>query len=244
MIPYTALTPAGKLRRLHRLALAALACYDLKDPQLTYHAFDTNLLYRVTAATTNGERFILRLAYPGWRTFEDLQSEALWLDALARDTVIPAPRVKVQSVLARDAETARWFREELDAGAQLKWLGSRASGKVDSLPPFPADWIAADVIGLKGTSPVEGAAVGPLELSGGWAVARIVAVEPSAPAPLTSCREAVLRAMKGARIQQAIQDAFARLESATEIRILEGAKQLTADRLVRLRASSSEGGDQ
>jgi Ser/Thr protein kinase RdoA (MazF antagonist) len=91
MQPYTALTPAGKLRRLRQLAQQALACYDLKNPQLTYHTFDTNLLYRVT--TTNGERFILRLAYPGWRTFEDLQSEALWLEALARDTVIPAPRV-------------------------------------------------------------------------------------------------------------------------------------------------------
>jgi Ser/Thr protein kinase RdoA (MazF antagonist) len=93
MTPYTALTPAGKLRRLHRLALAALACYDIQDPRLAYHAFDTNLLYRVTTATTNGERFMLRLAYPGWRTYEDLHSEALWLEALARDTAIPAPRV-------------------------------------------------------------------------------------------------------------------------------------------------------
>jgi Ser/Thr protein kinase RdoA (MazF antagonist) len=36
---------------------------------------------------------MLRLAAPGWRTFEDLRSEALWLEALNRDTDIPAPRV-------------------------------------------------------------------------------------------------------------------------------------------------------
>jgi Ser/Thr protein kinase RdoA (MazF antagonist) len=81
----------AKLHRLHALALDALTHYDLKDPQLTYHAFETNLLYRVTTAAE--ERFMLRLASPGWRTFEDLQSEALWLDALCRETCVSAPRV-------------------------------------------------------------------------------------------------------------------------------------------------------
>ncbi len=156
---------------------------------------------------------------------------------------IPAPRIKVQSVLAETAETARRFRDEMDAGAQLKWLASRSPSEVDSIPPFPTDWVDAGVVGLKDTPPVEGAVVGPIELPGGWAVARIVAVERSGPAPLETCREAVLRAMRGARIRQAIQDAFARLESATEIRILEGARQLTADRLLRLHAKRSEGGD-
>ncbi len=65
--------------------------YDLKSPQISYHGFFTNLLYRVT--TASGERFILRLAAPGWRTFEDLQSEALWLAALGGDTDIPVPRI-------------------------------------------------------------------------------------------------------------------------------------------------------
>ena len=91
MKTYNDLTPAGRLRRLRELARAALACYDLEDPEITYHGFDTNLLYRIT--TASGERFMLRLAAPGWRTFEDLRSEALWLDALARDTAVAAPRV-------------------------------------------------------------------------------------------------------------------------------------------------------
>jgi len=98
MKPYGTLTPTGKLRRLHALATAALAGYDLDAPEITFHAFETNLLYRVT--TTRGERFMLRLAVPGWRSPEDLRSEAMWLQALARDTDVRAPRI----MLARSGE--------------------------------------------------------------------------------------------------------------------------------------------
>jgi Ser/Thr protein kinase RdoA (MazF antagonist) len=91
MKPYGDLSAAGRLRRLRSLALAAIARYDLRDPEVYYHGFDTNLLYRVTAAS--GERFMLRLAYPGWRAFEDLLSEVLWLNALRRDTSVLAPRI-------------------------------------------------------------------------------------------------------------------------------------------------------
>ena len=73
------------------LAVAALAEYDLKEPVIAYHGYETNLFYRVTSAS--GERFMLRLASPGWRTLVDLESEAMWLNALSRDTSIPVPRV-------------------------------------------------------------------------------------------------------------------------------------------------------
>lgn len=91
MKSYNDLSHAGKLHRLRNLAAAALAHYDLNNPEIIYHGFDTNLLYRVTADT--GERFMFRLAYPGWRTFEDLCSEAQWLNALGRDTTVPVPRI-------------------------------------------------------------------------------------------------------------------------------------------------------
>ena len=91
MRPYAELTDAGKLRRLRTLAQAALRHYDLSSPALTFHAFATNLLYRVT--TASGERFVLRLAEPGWRTLEDHLAEAAWLEALARDTAVRVPRV-------------------------------------------------------------------------------------------------------------------------------------------------------
>ncbi|MBW6467162.1 MAG: phosphotransferase [Brevefilum sp.] len=96
MTDYDRLTNLGKLRRLRKLALAGLSHYDLPDPQLTYHGFETNLMYRVT--TARGERFMLRLAYPGWRTLADLTAEALWLTALSEDTDIPVPAV----LLTRD----------------------------------------------------------------------------------------------------------------------------------------------
>lgn len=127
MQPYTALTLSGKLRRLHRLAAEALACYDLASPQLTYHAFNTNLLYRVTTLT--GERFMLRLAYPGWRTFEDLHAEALWLEALRRDTAIPVPRII-------PARTGEWVsplsRPDIPGvwnASLMTWVPGRLLGK-------------------------------------------------------------------------------------------------------------------
>jgi Ser/Thr protein kinase RdoA (MazF antagonist) len=85
------LTKIGKLRRLRELACAALQQYDLNDPQLDFYAFATNLLFRVT--TASGERFMLRLASPGWRTSDDLRSEAMWMQALARDTNVGVPRI-------------------------------------------------------------------------------------------------------------------------------------------------------
>ena len=91
MKSYNDLSLAGKVRRLHSLAITALDHYDLESPEITYHTFATNLLYRVTTAA--GERFMLRLATPGWRTFEDLLSEALWLDALNRETTLAVPRI-------------------------------------------------------------------------------------------------------------------------------------------------------
>lgn len=89
--PYDQLTFRGKLRRVRALAELGVTHYPLNNPQLTYHGFETNLLYRVHDGT--GARFMLRLACPGWRSYEDLLSEALWLRALAQDTDIPVPGI-------------------------------------------------------------------------------------------------------------------------------------------------------
>jgi len=93
---YASFTPLGRLRCIGRLAAATLRAYDLKVRSLRLYAFDTNPLYQVVTealSTTTGERFMLRLAYPGWRTLEDLRAEAAWLEALAADTDIGAPCV-------------------------------------------------------------------------------------------------------------------------------------------------------
>jgi Ser/Thr protein kinase RdoA (MazF antagonist) len=89
--PFADLSPAGKQRRVAALAVAALQAYDLRVCSVRVHAFATNLLYRVRSDT--GDRFMLRMAFPGWRTLTDLQAEAAWLEALQRDTDIAAPTV-------------------------------------------------------------------------------------------------------------------------------------------------------
>lgn len=88
---FAKLTRIGKVRRVGRLAAAALSEYDVRVRSIRMHSFATNLLYRIQSDT--GERFILKMTYPGWRTLEDLHAEAAWLDALKEDTDIGAPLV-------------------------------------------------------------------------------------------------------------------------------------------------------
>lgn len=88
---YARLTRSGKLRRIGRLAREALTQYDLDLVDLRLYRFATNPLYRVQ--TADGQRFVLRMASPGWRTLDNLRAEAAWLEALARDTDIGSPRV-------------------------------------------------------------------------------------------------------------------------------------------------------
>ena len=76
---------------MRRVAEAALALYDIEVVSLRLVARATNLIYRVRSR--DGRSFALRLASPGWRTRSDLQSEAMWLEAIASDTAIPAPRI-------------------------------------------------------------------------------------------------------------------------------------------------------
>ena len=79
----------GRVRRMRALALAALLQYPLELSALEYVAWPTNLLFRVRNA--DGRSYLLRVCAPGWRTDTDLLSEALWLEALARETEIGAP---------------------------------------------------------------------------------------------------------------------------------------------------------
>jgi Ser/Thr protein kinase RdoA (MazF antagonist) len=126
MIAYERLTNSGKIRRLHKLALEGLTHYDLKRPELTHFGFETNLMYKVMVES--GEKYVLRLAYPGWRTYEDLYSEALWLKALEQDTDIPIPCVlPAQSgelVLSIDYPSVpdRWYM------TLMRWLPGRLLG--------------------------------------------------------------------------------------------------------------------
>lgn len=84
------LTWRGFQRAQHRLALEMLGEYGIQPEHFRLVSSSTNFIYSLSH---KGERLILRLAFPGWRTFENARAEAAWLDALARDTDIPVPKL-------------------------------------------------------------------------------------------------------------------------------------------------------
>ncbi|MFZ6027546.1 MAG: phosphotransferase enzyme family protein [Chloroflexota bacterium] len=94
--PFEQLTARGQARRLRQLALAALQYYDLPGADVTLLGRFTNALFRVRTAA--GQTYVLRLCSPGWRTESDIRSEIAWLNALAEETDIGAPR----PIAARD----------------------------------------------------------------------------------------------------------------------------------------------
>lgn len=81
----------SKCRLLHAMAFAALPRYGLAGATCRLIGLSTNAIFSVQ--TSAGDHLALRIASPGWRTLTDLQSEAMWLEALARDTDLCTPRV-------------------------------------------------------------------------------------------------------------------------------------------------------
>jgi Ser/Thr protein kinase RdoA (MazF antagonist) len=80
------------------LALSALQQYDLDVREVRFVGQYTNTILR--AWTSDKKSYLVRVCRPGWRTLEDLRSEAAWLQALSRDPQIgtPAP------VMARNGD--------------------------------------------------------------------------------------------------------------------------------------------
>jgi len=89
MKPFASLTAHGQVRRLHAVALNALAAYDLNIRDIHSVGMFTNAIFRLR--TSDGQRYALRICRPGWRSDIDLFSEATWLQAQARETDIGAP---------------------------------------------------------------------------------------------------------------------------------------------------------
>ena len=99
------LTRGGQVRRMKRLAQAALTAYDLGDVQITplMHFFNTTFRLDSCAHLEKarkedgpsqvGERYVLRIHRPGSQDARTIQSELLWLLALRRDVglVVPEP---------------------------------------------------------------------------------------------------------------------------------------------------------
>jgi Ser/Thr protein kinase RdoA (MazF antagonist) len=89
MRAFERLTKQGKARRLRRLAMTALDGYELEVANVRLIGVHTNILFRV--GTVGGEKYVIRICQPGWRTATDLRSEVMWLQDLSCNTDIGAP---------------------------------------------------------------------------------------------------------------------------------------------------------
>ncbi len=91
MKPYYSLTTRGRARRLRKLAINALKCYDLDVDRISLVTNATNGIFRVD--TCSGEKWILRVTLPeGGHTYDHVAAEMDFLSALARDTYLNVPR--------------------------------------------------------------------------------------------------------------------------------------------------------
>ena len=85
-------TPPAEIERFAAIARIALRHYGLIDPVAQFLRFNENITFRVTAAAGR-DRYLLRIHKSATSNFlvqspASLESELLWLEALARDTDI------------------------------------------------------------------------------------------------------------------------------------------------------------
>ena len=78
---FDALPLQERLSRLEQLARAALPRWNLAAAQLSLLKYRENAVFKVTVSGS-GERFVLRVHRPGYRTDAELRSELQWTAAL------------------------------------------------------------------------------------------------------------------------------------------------------------------
>ena len=126
------LTRRGRILRVRNLGIQALQHYDLDVVRVRLVGAFTNLALR--ADCRDGSSYLVRVAFPGWRTDEDIESEMMWLNAL-KETAIGAP----EPVQSRDG---RWQVFQQAAGVPeprrvvvQSWLRGHSMEDVKNLTP-------------------------------------------------------------------------------------------------------------
>lgn len=89
MKQFASLTNRGQIGRLRRLAMAALADYEIPSPQLRSLYHGDNTTFRVEAA--DGQRYVIRIGRPPVKARAEIESEMAWLAALKDDTGLRVP---------------------------------------------------------------------------------------------------------------------------------------------------------
>jgi Ser/Thr protein kinase RdoA (MazF antagonist) len=122
------------MRRLRKLARAALESYGLTDSKLTYLCYDGNIIYRVDNSghiskkeideSRLRNRYVLRV-HMDYHSTEAIRSELQWLSALRRDTDLkvpePVPTIDGELVTEKAIPGAGLKRK----CSLLRWLGGR-----------------------------------------------------------------------------------------------------------------------
>ncbi|MEA3439764.1 MAG: phosphotransferase [Chloroflexota bacterium] len=146
MKTFESLTYLGQVRRLRKLAQAALDDYGLAGARLTFIARSENTTFRVDTpdppkaaddAYVAG-RYVLRVHRPAYQTLESLTSEMQWLAALRSEAGLAVPK-PVPTV------TGEWLAEVAVPGmpglwtcSLLRWVKGRKPWKNISLRHFRA----------------------------------------------------------------------------------------------------------
>jgi Ser/Thr protein kinase RdoA (MazF antagonist) len=94
MKPFEELTERGQVRRLRRVAQAALPHYGLGGARLVFIAYSENAIFGVETPQGHDaprERYALRVHRPGHQTEASLDSELAWMAALRQEAGLPVP---------------------------------------------------------------------------------------------------------------------------------------------------------
>lgn len=144
MKPFETLTNAGQLHRLRRLAVNAVAAYDVREPHLTPLLHEDNTTFRVESL--DGERYALRIHRP-LRTVEAVRSEMMWLAALRRETEFVVP----EAIPTRDGDlltvTSLEGIPEPRICVLFRWVEGRFLDP--RLTPFHLERVGAFMAGLQ-----------------------------------------------------------------------------------------------
>jgi len=151
-----------------------------------------------------------------------------YYEANTTDFLSPV-RVKMKSKKLDSEQAAQAFREKLLAGASIDWLAENEPGLVPGNDPFPYDWFSPEKLGLKPDEIKTGYIPEPYGVPGGWVVAVVSEIEEPAPVPLDRCRSKIVPILKSRYKQQTMADIMARLEDASEIKILPGAEKIVRE---------------
>ncbi len=127
------LSHTERVDRLQHLGYAALRAYDLPGAQITPLRIFNNAVFQVDAR--HGQRYVLRLHRPGYRSLSHTRSELRYLQILRQDTGLAVP----EPIYTRQGELVTIIAG--DGGDTslhcdvLTWLDGTACGRAPDLGP-------------------------------------------------------------------------------------------------------------